>query len=142
MNFSDLARDYLKRAESRRAAIATLRSEEAYADILRECQEVVELLLKGALRFVGIDPPKRHDVGPALQQHLSRFPESWHAAADQIVRRSARLLEYRSLAFYGDEETGRPASQLFTQEDAEEAMQWMDDLLELYRNLVAPESAG
>lgn len=40
---------------------------------------------------------------------------------------------------------GVQPSQLFTQEDAEEAeeaMQWLDDLLELYRNLVAPESAG
>lgn len=82
MNFSDLARDYLRRAESRRAAIATLHSGEAYADVLRESQELMELLLKGALRFVGIDPPKRHDVGPALERHLDRFPASWQAVAE------------------------------------------------------------
>lgn len=137
MNFSELAEDYLGRAEARRAAIATLHEEEAYADVLRECQEVVELLLKGALRFVGIDPPKRHDVGPTLERHIDRFPDAWRVAAADIVARSARLLELRSLAFYGDEETGRPASELFERRDAEQALEWLDELLALYRDLVA-----
>jgi HEPN domain-containing protein len=136
LNFSDLARDYLRRAESRREALDTLRAAEAYADVVRECQEVTELLLKGALRFVGVDPPKRHDVGPVLRGHIDRFPEAWHAAADRIIGRSARLLELRGLAFYGDEETGRPASELFDEAEAEQAMVGLDELLELYRQLV------
>ncbi|MGH7558398.1 MAG: HEPN domain-containing protein [Gemmatimonadota bacterium] len=141
MNFSDLARDYLRRADSRRAALTTLHSGSAYADVVRECQEVTELLLKGALRFVGVDPPKRHDVGPALKRHLDRFPQSWQDAIDRIVRHSAWLLELRSLAFYGDEETGRPASELFDREEAEKAMGGLDELLDLYRELVAGEKS-
>lgn len=139
MNFSELARDYLRRAESRREALATLRAAEAYADVVRECQEVTELLLKGALRFVGVDPPKRHDVGPVLKRHIDRFPEAWRVAADRIVRRSARLLELRGLAFYGDEESGRPASELFDRGTAEQVMEGLDELLELYRQLVRGE---
>lgn len=56
------------------------------------------------------------------------------------MRRSARLLELRSLAFYGDEEAGRPASDLFGRKDAERAMAWLDEMLGLYRELVTEES--
>ena len=139
MNFSELARDYLRRSEDRRSAIETLREAGAHADIVRECQEVTELLLKGALRYVGIDPPKRHDVGPALARHIDRFPEPWRAALDHIVSRSARLVELRGLAFYGDEGGGRPASELFSESDAQEALAGLDELLELYRQLLAAE---
>jgi len=31
--------------------------------VVRQCQEAVELLLKAALRLVGVEPPKWHDVG-------------------------------------------------------------------------------
>lgn len=141
MNFSELARDYLRRAESRRAALETLREAGAYADVVREGQEVTELLLKGALRYAGIEPPKRHDVGPVLAAHIARFPQAWQEAVDRIAGLSARLLELRSLAFYGDEETGRPASELFGEQQASEALSGVDELLGLYRGLVGRQGS-
>jgi HEPN domain-containing protein len=71
-----LARDYLRRARARRRALDTLLVEAAHADVVRESQEVVELILKGALRFIGVDPPKRHDVHGVLVRFLERFPDS------------------------------------------------------------------
>jgi len=35
----------------------------SFSDVVEEAQEIVELSLKGMLRFVGIEPPKFHDVG-------------------------------------------------------------------------------
>jgi HEPN domain-containing protein len=46
MTNPDLARDYFTRARKRLKAVALLLDEEAFADVVRESQEVVELLLK------------------------------------------------------------------------------------------------
>lgn len=35
---------------------------------VRRAQEVVELLLKGSLKILGVDYPKVHDVGPVFVQ--------------------------------------------------------------------------
>jgi HEPN domain-containing protein len=54
-----LALDYLKRARARLKAVALLFNEEAFADVVRESQEAVELLLKAVLRSFGIAVPFR-----------------------------------------------------------------------------------
>src|SRR3972149_6108881 len=64
----ELARSYFSRARKRLAALRALMQEEAYPDVVREAQELVELALKGMLRWVGIEPPKWHDVGPILRE--------------------------------------------------------------------------
>ena len=68
MTVDELARAYVTKASKRRRALEVLLEEEAYSDVVREAQELVELALKGMLRFVGIDPPKWHDVGPILKE--------------------------------------------------------------------------
>ncbi len=47
-------------------ALELFMDEEDYSDVVREAQEIVELLLKGVLRKNGIEPPKLHDVGPLI----------------------------------------------------------------------------
>lgn len=71
--------------------------------MVREAHEAVELLIKGALRFVGIDPPRRHDPAPVLIEHLDRFPPAWRARAEEIREMAERLFGERGHAFYGDE---------------------------------------
>ena len=66
MTSDDMARDYLRRAAARRKALDVLLSAAAYPDVVRESQDIAELALKGALRFVGVEPPKRHDVHRVL----------------------------------------------------------------------------
>ena len=61
-----LARDYLIRSRKRLKAIALLLEEEAFPDVVRESQEVVELLLNAVLRSFGIAVPFSHDVSEAL----------------------------------------------------------------------------
>jgi len=60
-----LAQSYLIKikAKKRLRALEVLLEEEAYSDVVREAQEIVELSLKGILRAIGVEPPKWHDVG-------------------------------------------------------------------------------
>jgi HEPN domain-containing protein len=99
-----LARSYFEKARKRLRALVTLFEEEAYSDVVREAQELVELALKGMLRFVGVEPPKQHDVGRLLLQHRERLPAAVAAAADRLAAISRRLRKEREFAFYGDED--------------------------------------
>jgi HEPN domain-containing protein len=115
-----LARAYFDKARKRLRALAVLLEDDAYSDVIREAQELIELVLKGMLRFVGIEPPKQHDVGPLLLEHRDRLPEPVAAAADRLAAISHRLRQEREFAFYGDE-TFIPTEQ-YTREDATAAL--------------------
>jgi hypothetical protein len=131
-----LARDYLRRARLRRGALDLLFRGEGYADVVRESQEVVELILKGALRFIGVDPPKRHDVRVTVTQFADRLPGAWAAALGELAAATTELTRARAEAFYGDEETLTPASDLFGVSDATRALMVVDRLLDLYGQLL------
>ena len=60
MNTKSLAESYLKKAMDRLDILDLLFAKGAFSDVIRESQEVVELSLKGMLRFVGVEPPKIH----------------------------------------------------------------------------------
>jgi HEPN domain-containing protein len=117
-------------------ALDTLMASSAYPDVVREGHDVVELVLKGALRFVGVDPPKRHDVHRIATRFIGRFPDEWRAAFDELRAALEQLARERGPAFYGDEAAGVPASELFGEEDARRAMTIVDRLLDLYRRLL------
>jgi len=81
-----LLRDYIKRAEIRVQALYFYLERQAYADVVREAQEVVELLLKGLLRFTGIEVPKVHDVSKTLDEHFSYLPDKvWCTLTTLII---------------------------------------------------------
>lgn len=117
-------------------ALDTLMASSAYPDVVREGHDVIELVLKGALRFVGVDPPKRHDVHRVAVRFVDRFPGEWRAAFDDLRSALDQLAQERGPAFYGDEAAGVPASELFGQDDAHRAMAIVDRLLSLYRRLL------
>jgi hypothetical protein len=75
MTQDELAQSYFSKARARRRVLEVLLEQDAYSDVIREAQQLVELALKGLLRKVGIDPPKWHDVGPVLLDNRDRFPE-------------------------------------------------------------------
>jgi hypothetical protein len=75
---------------------------EAYSDVVREAQEVVELALKGMLRQVGIEPPKYHDVGPFLLDNKERFSEQVVGSLQRLAEISGWLRKEREFSFYGD----------------------------------------
>lgn len=98
----DLARSYLFKARKRLKVLGILMEEGDYSDVVREAQEIVELALKAMLRWAGIDPPKWHDVGPALLAYRELFPQEVQGELEGLARISAWLRKERELSFYGD----------------------------------------
>jgi len=113
---------------------------DGYPDVVRESQDLGELVLKGALRFVGVDPPKRHDVHGVIAEFADRFPADWRRAIGDLQSDLDRLARERSPAFYGNEAEGVPASELFGEQDAQRAMAIADRLLDLYARLLGEAS--
>jgi HEPN domain-containing protein len=137
-----IARDYLQQARVRRLALDTFIQVGAYAVVVREAQDIVELVLKGALRFVGVEPPKRHDVHRVVERFIERFPPDWRAAFADLRARLGRLAEDRGPAFYGNEAEDIPAAELFGEPEARSAMVVVDRLLDLYVRLLGETGKG
>ena len=102
MTFSDLARSYLEKAGKRRRVLDVLMEQDAYSDVIREAQELVELALKAMLPAAGIDPPKWHDVGPILLEQASVFEPGIRERLPRLAEISRWLRKEREFAFYGD----------------------------------------
>jgi HEPN domain-containing protein len=104
------------------AALEVLLQREAWSDVVRESQEIVELALKGILRAVGIDPPKWHDVGDLLLEYSDKIGAIDRNELGYLAAASKRLRKEREFAFYGDidfiptdEYDGEDASSAFEQ---------------------------
>lgn len=102
MTNDSLARSYLHKAQVRLDVLDLLMTRQAYSDVVREAQELVELGLKAMLRHVGIEPPKWHDVGAMLLEHRGRFPASIQTELQRLAAASTWLRKERELSFYGD----------------------------------------
>ena len=97
-----LAQSYLVKAKKRLPILDVLIDQQAYSDVVREAQEIVELALKGMLRHVGIEPPKQHDVGPLLLHFAERFEPGVRGVFPELARISKWLRKEREFAFYGE----------------------------------------
>lgn len=140
MRNTSMARSYIRQALERvRHAEEALESGN-YPYVVRQSQEAVELLLKAALRLVGVEPPKWHDVGPILRREAERFPSWFREKIPWLARVSRRLRREREPAMYGDEEAGIPPEELYDEEDAREALDWAREtaqlVVKLYEELV------
>jgi HEPN domain-containing protein len=119
MRNKELALDYVKRANVRLRALDVLYDGESWADVVRESQEVVELVLKGLLRSCGIEPPRIHDVSALLLAERERLPAELRAKLPRLAAISRDLRRDRELAFYGAEDL-TPGS-FYAREDADRA---------------------
>lgn len=97
-----LAQSYLIKAWKRLKILPVLLDEEAYSDVVREAQEIVELALKGMLRHVGVEPPKWHDVGSLLLEHRDRWPAEVRKRIADLAEASRWLRKEREFSFCGD----------------------------------------
>lgn len=108
------------KAEKRLKILEILLKEEDYSDVVREAQEIVELALKGMLRFVGIEPPKFHDVGGILLEYQDKYATDIIEHLEKAACISKRLRKERELSFYGDIDF--IPSEEYTDADAAEAI--------------------
>lgn len=119
MKNTDLARDYVTRAQIRLRALEVLWEAGSWADVVREAQEIVELALKGLLRASGVEPPRVHDVSDILIAERARLPAAIQAGLAVLTDASRQLRRDRELAFYGAEDL--TPSGFYSASDAERA---------------------
>ncbi|MCS7235561.1 MAG: HEPN domain-containing protein [Armatimonadota bacterium] len=136
MTNSSLGRAYLDKARKRLPVLDLLYQQGAYSDVVREAQEVVELALKGALRLVGVEPPKLHDVGPVLLEHADRFPAEVQTQLRDLARISKWLRKEREFSFYGDVDF-IPTLE-YTAEDADRARRDAQHVVSVCTQLLNP----
>ena len=113
MRLDLLAEDQLRRAFHRQRDARTALRERRLAGATRYAQEALELALRAALRSLAVEVPKRHDVAPVLVDLKGPLPAWFARELPAVGKLSFDLAERRGLAMYGDEKTGRPASELF-----------------------------
>ena len=101
MKADALTLSYLDKSRVRFKALIFYKDNGAYSDVVREAQELVELLLKAVLRAIGVEVPKVHDVGRALEKHSDALPKIINENLDEIKKISKRLRKERELSFYG-----------------------------------------
>lgn len=104
MKNKNLGHDYITRSGKRLKALDALYKEDAWPDVVREAQEIVELALKGLLRGLNIEAPRVHDVSEVLQQNQAQLSKVIVAELDRICEISRTLRRDRELAFYGSED--------------------------------------
>ncbi len=121
MKNSSLAKDYVSRSVLRLLALDVLLKGKAYADVVRESQEVVELALKGLLRHSAVEVPRIHDVSDILLQHTDLLPRTLQAHVEKLADISRTLRRDRELAFYGTEDL--TPSEFYKKSDADKAIQ-------------------
>lgn len=128
MKSNDLVKSYLQKANKRMKILELLKNEEAYSDVVREAQEIVELVQKAILRKIGIDPPKWHDVSDIIRENIEIIPEIHHQKIFELIPVAKWLRSERELSFYGDVDF--IPTEEYTIEDAEKAIdgaaQWLE----------------
>jgi len=112
MKLSELARDYLKRAEVRVRIAAGAAASKDFPDAVRFSQEAVELSLKAALRAFGVEYPKEHDVGGVLRSVGERYPNWFHEKIEELAEVLADLAG-GALAMHRLEAAGKSPNELF-----------------------------
>jgi HEPN domain-containing protein len=120
MQNEQLAKDYVIRSEKRIVALKALFQVEAWADVVRESQEVVELALKGLLLHCHIAVPRVHDVSEVLAKEADALPQALISKIPEFSKISKSLRRDRELAFYGSEDL--TPQNFYSKSDAELAM--------------------
>jgi hypothetical protein len=133
-----LAQSYLVKASKRLKVLPVLLAEQAFSDIVREAQEIVELALKGMLRHVGVEPPKWHDVGQFLEEYRARFSDAVAAEIPRLAAASRWLRKEREFSFYGDIDF-IPTDQ-YTEHDGRRAIDDAQLVVHVARSVIAPGS--
>ena len=123
MTSDRMARGYLSLAVVRADALEVFVKARSWPTVVREAQEAVELFLKAALRHVGVESVRVHDVASVLAENASRFPDWFAARVPDLAAISTELAGARGVSFYGDERMGIPPDQLFERKDAERAIE-------------------
>ncbi len=129
-----LTKDYVTRAGIRFAALQVLLDKGGYADVVREAQEIVELLGKALARHLGAEPARVHDVSAQLREVGVRLSPELQPNLELFIEHSRELRRDRELAFYGTEDL--TPSEFYSLKDAQRAFGYARDALTFVEGVV------
>jgi len=126
-----LSEDYLKRAIIRYEVLNEYLKREGYAEVVREAQETVELLLKAVLLDMGLIVPTMHDVSIILDKNKEFLKEPFLSNSDRIRTISKTLRKEREVSFYGADDF--LPSEEYAQSDAVRAIEDVKFVLDIVK---------
>ncbi len=126
MTSSRMGRLYIEEARGRMDLVRLAAEKQLWSACVREAQECVELLLKGALRLVATEPARTHDVADLLRRAADRFPAWFQKELEHLASISTEMAGDRGIAFYGDERCEIGPQELFEKRDARRALENME----------------
>ncbi len=124
-----LAKSYYGRAKIRAEILNEFMKRKDFADVVREAQEIVELIQKALLMIVGITPPKWHDVSDIIIENIESFPESIRDDLKELRKDSKWLRSHREISFYGTMDL--IPEDFYTEREAEKAMNLVKKYLKI-----------
>lgn len=136
MNTRLMAFDYIKRASTCFKESKDAFEDSDYPITIRRAQECVELCLKAVLRSVAIEYPREHDVSKALERVKGKIPDWFSSKLQKFMDVSMDLSKKRGPALYGYEAELRPASDIFSRTDAEEALASAEEVFNACNRLI------
>jgi HEPN domain-containing protein len=135
MSPNNLPEAYLKKSLSRMKALQTLLDDKSYSDVVREAQEIVELVSKGILRIGLIDPPHRRDVAKELGIVKLKFDQSFFQVITELETANHWLRREREMSFYGADDFD--PTEGYSIEDAARAFRYAKLATETLQRLLA-----
>ena len=135
MKNKSLVKDYITRGGIRLKALDSLYDQGGYADVVREAQEIVELVGKALVRFLGAEPARVHDVSAQLSDLKDRIETKHRKGLDELIAISRQLRRDRELAFYGSEDL--TPGEFYSRSDADEARKGAETVLKYVRAVTA-----
>jgi HEPN domain-containing protein len=118
-----MGRRYIDEGRGRLDLVRLALERQRWATVVREAQESVELMLKGALRLAAVEPARTHDVAELLRREAGRFPEWFRTEIEHLASISTEMAGDRGIAFYGDERQNLGPQDLFDERDARRALE-------------------
>jgi len=84
---------------------------------------------------------RRCDVGPILRREKRRFPDWFQVQIPRLTSISRRLRLEREVSFYGDEQSGIPAEELYNEMDARWALEETQWVLDTCKRLLTEDTS-
>jgi len=132
MRTTRMAKDYAERARWVLKEAEEALDAENYAICVRRSQEALELSAKAALRRLGIEYPREHDVSEALDGVADRLSDNLRERLEEIKALLAELARMRGPALYGYEAEGIPAGEAFTKDYGTETLRRIRPIVSLF----------
>ncbi|HLB70460.1 MAG: HEPN domain-containing protein [Candidatus Methanoperedens sp.] len=136
MNTRMMAQDYMKRARRCFKESKDAFEDKDYPVTIRRAQECVEMSLKAVLRGTSVEYPKEHDVSDTLEIVMEKFPDWFSSRIPEFMRISKDLSKKRGPALYGYEARLTPASDIFSKNDADEALMSAEKIFDACTRLI------